>query len=227
MITAMSLTVSFFNALSGSIAYVRLQRIDFYSGLLFSVSAIPGAIVGAVLNTHLDRNIFQMIFAIILFFVAIYLLIRPLRAAKTKNKTRNFERHLVDRYGNRYDYSYNRILGFSFAFFIGIVSGLLGIGGGIIHVPVLTQILGFPVYIATATSQFVVGTSTLSASITHLFTDSFSGIAGETLVVALGAVVGAQIGARLSRKIPAVVIVRILAIALIIVAIRLFTSTNF
>jgi len=236
IITAMSLTVAFFNALSGSFAYFKLRRIDLYSGLLFSVTAVPGAIIGAIINSYLNRNIFQLIFACILFVAAIYLLIKPSRNYSGKNNSNGWERRLTDSYGNKYVYSYNRILGIIIAFAIGIlgiiiafaigiISGLLGIGGGIIHVPVLTQVLGFPVYIATATSQFVVGTSTLSAGITHIFSDSFSGIAGETLILALGVVIGAQFGARISHKIPAAVIIRILAIALIIVALRLLIST--
>ncbi len=225
IITAMSLTVAFFNALSGSFAYFKLRRIDLYSGILFSVTAVPGAIIGAIINTYLNRNIFQLIFACILFVAAIYLLIKPSRNYSGKNNSNGWERRLSDSFGNKYVYSYNRILGIIIAFVIGIISGLLGIGGGIIHVPVLTQVLGFPVYIATATSQFVVGTSTLSAGITHIFSDSFSGIAGETMILALGVVIGAQFGARISHKIPAAVIIRILAIALIIVALRLLIST--
>jgi uncharacterized protein len=224
VITAMSLTVAFFNALSGSFAYFRLHRIDLYSGLLFSISAIPGAVIGAITNSYLNRHIFQLIFGSILVIAAIYLFFKPSRNFSGKINRNGWQRHIVDSYGNAYTYSYNRVLGIIISFFIGIISGLLGIGGGIIHVPVLTQVLGFPVYIATATSQFVVGTSTFSAGITHIFTDSFSGIAGETLVLALGAVIGAQFGARISHKIPAVLIVRILAVALIIVAVRLLIS---
>jgi hypothetical protein len=224
VITAMSLTVAFFNAVSGSFAYFRLKRIDFYSGILFSISAIPGAIIGAVINTSLSRDIFQLIFSIILLIAAVYLLVRPIRNYKEKLYKDGWKRQIIDKHGNTYIYSFNRILGISIAFFIGIISGLLGIGGGIIHVPVLTQLLGFPVYIATATSQFVVGTSTFSAGITHLITSSFTGVAGETLVLAAGAVIGAQFGARISHKIPAAVIVRILAVALMIVAIRLLLS---
>jgi uncharacterized membrane protein YfcA len=100
------------------------------------------------------------------------------------------------------------------------LSGLLGIGGGIIHVPVLTQVLNFPVHIATATSHFVVATSTLAASITHAVSGSFTRV-GETVVLSAGAILGAQVGARLSRRIPGALIVRMLAVALAIVAVRL------
>ena len=44
-ITAISLAVVFFNALSGSIAYARMRRIEYRSGLIFSAATIPGAIL--------------------------------------------------------------------------------------------------------------------------------------------------------------------------------------
>ncbi|TMA11893.1 MAG: sulfite exporter TauE/SafE family protein, partial [Deltaproteobacteria bacterium] len=48
IITSISLAVVFFNALSGSMAYGRLKRIDYRSGIVFSVATIPGAILGAL-----------------------------------------------------------------------------------------------------------------------------------------------------------------------------------
>ncbi len=58
-ITSITLTVAFFNALSGSIAYGRLRRIDYRSGLLFSLVAVPGAIIGALM-VALYMPIFSM-----------------------------------------------------------------------------------------------------------------------------------------------------------------------
>ena len=76
-ITSITLTVAFFNALSGSIAYGRLRRIDYRSGLLFSAASVPGAIIGASITAFLTRGIFQTIFGVALILVAAYLLVRP------------------------------------------------------------------------------------------------------------------------------------------------------
>ncbi len=223
-VTAMTLTVAFFNSLSGSLAYARLRRIDFRSGMLFSISAVPGAIVGAVINRFLNRESFQLIFGVILLIMAAYLLIRPMRAGTSRAIRGNWVRQLTDNEGNSVTYSYHRGLGMVIAFGVGIISGLLGIGGGIIHVPALTQVLGFPVHIATATSQFVVGTTTFAAGLMRLLTGSLSGVAGDTMVLAAGAVIGAQLGARLSRRVPGSLIVRLLAVALTLVGLRLLLA---
>ena len=107
--------------------------------------------------------------------------------------------------------------------FVGFFSSLLGVGGGFIHVPLMTAVLHFPVHVATATSQFVLGFMALEGSSVHIV----SGDIGwdENLakagVLAIEAVIGAQGGARVSRHLPPLVITRILAVTLVIVAARL------
>lgn len=219
-ITSITLTVAFFNALSGSIAYARLRRIDLRSGLVFSAVAVPGAIIGASITSLLNRGVFETIFGAILLVAAVYLIVRPMRTDRSTAASGNTNRRLTDSHGTVHIYSYNRGLGIALAFGVGVLSGLLGIGGGIIHVPALTQALSFPVHIATATSHFVVATSTFAASITHIVSGSFTRV-GDTAVLSAGAIVGAQVGARLSRRIPGAIIVRLLAVALAIVALRL------
>jgi uncharacterized membrane protein YfcA len=224
-ITSITLTVAFFNALSGSVAYGRLKRIDYRSGLLFSLTAIPGAILGAFIVRLLSREIFQYLFGSILLVVAVYLLARPGRRL-----TGGFlhqwatPRHFTDVQQKEYRYSFNLPLGMVIAFFVGVISGLLGIGGGIIHVPALTQILDFPTHIATATSHFTVAITTFSAIGTHLVSGTYATEVGRVVALSAGAVIGAQFGARLSQRVNGVLIVRLLAVGLGVVALRLLIA---
>jgi uncharacterized protein len=225
-ITSITLTVAFFNALSGSIAYSRQKRIDYRSGLLFAMTAVPGAIIGAVLVNYLSRGVFQYIFGSILLIISAYLLARPDKKLNwsflSKWQTR---RNITDSRQNVHAYSFNLPLGLTIAFFVGIISSLLGIGGGIIHVPALTQILGFPAHIATATSHFMVAITTVSAIGTHLALGTYAAAEiGRVAVLSAGAVIGAQFGARLSQRVTGKLIVRLLAIGLAIVAVRLLIA---
>ena len=224
-ITSITLTVAFFNALSGSIAYSRLKRIDYRSGLLFSLVAVPGAIVGALIINFLSRGVFQYVFGSLLLVIAAYLLVRPEKKI-VGNILLKWQtvRNITDSNHNVHRYSFNLPLAMTIAFFVGIVSGLLGIGGGIIHVPAMTQILFFPVHIATATSHFVVAISTFAAIDTHLISGTFTSDIGRVVVLSAGAVIGAQFGARLSQKVKGSLIVRLLAIGLVIVALRLLIA---
>jgi hypothetical protein len=224
-ITSITLTVAFFNAFSGSIAYGRLRRIDYRSGLLFSLASVPRAIIGATITTWLSRGIFQTVFGVSLIFVAGYLLIRPRRPQSTCTaRTGLAYRKIFGADGSVFTYAFSPIVGAAIAFGIGLISGLLGIGGGIIHVPALIQVLSFPVHVATATSHFVVAITTLAAVTVDVVSGAFTEGVRRAAVLSAGAVIGAQFGARLSQKAPGALIVRLLAIGLALVAIRLLVS---
>jgi len=223
-ITSITLSVAFFNALSGSIAYGRLRRIDYRSGLLFSMATVPGAVIGASITASLSRGIFQTIFAVVLLLVAGYLMVRPERRSSGVAASGHTVREITDSHGNTFTYSYSRVRGIAIAFGIGLISGLLGIGGGIIHVPAMTQVLFFPVHIATATSHFVVAITTFAAVITHVAAGAFTEGVRRVAVLSAGAIVGAQFGARLSHRVSGVLIVRLLATGLALVAIRLLVA---
>ena len=103
------------------------------------------------------------------------------------------------------------------SFFVGFFSSLLGIGGGIIHVPALANLLNFPVHIATATSHFILAIMALAGTIVHMVQGSFWQEWTKAVFIGIGVVGGAQLGARLSEKIKPKGIIRALAISLFLV----------
>ncbi|MBN1369148.1 MAG: sulfite exporter TauE/SafE family protein [Dehalococcoidaceae bacterium] len=224
-ITSITLTVAFFNALSGSLAYSRLKRIDYRSGLLFAMTGIPGAVIGANITGLLSRDVFQLIFGLVLLLVSFYLFFKPNKPAPASINTNHCTREITDNCGNTFKYSYSKKLGLVIAFFVGLVSGMLGIGGGIIHVPAMTHLLSYPVHIATATSHFVISLTTVSALATHIINNVFTEGALSAFVLSAGAVVGAQFGARYSFKLSGVLIVRLLASGLLLVSARLILTS--
>ena len=102
----------------------------------------------------------------------------------------------------------------------GTMSGLVGIGGGIIHVPLLIYLLKFPVHIATATSLFILAIMTASVTLVHIFDGSLTGWWLIVLLLIAGVIPGAHFGAFLSRKIHGLWIIRILGIILALTGIR-------
>ena len=116
--------------------------------------------------------------------------------------------------------------GVAFSLLVGFVSSFLGIGGGVLHVPLLIGALGFPVHVATATSHFVLANMAAVGTVTHILAGDFSGGTGlhRAAALSIGVVVGAQVGALLSRRVHGVVIQRLLAAALLAIAVRLLVS---
>lgn len=220
-VTAISMAVVFFNALSGTIAYARMRRIDFRAGWRFAAAALPGAIIGAVATAYIARIYFDRVLGFSLLAIAGFLLWRALRRDKQRGghvaAAPHGEPFRIDSKGLRIGALVSTVVGF--------ISSALGIGGGIIHVPALVYILQYPVHIATATSHFVLACTSFVAVAEHIFHGSYAGNIATTASLAVGAVVGAQTGARLSSRIGGLVIVRCLALALAFAAFRIIWRT--
>jgi hypothetical protein len=224
-ITAISLTVVFFNASSGTAAYLRQRRVDVKSGTIFALATLPGAVGGALLTGVVSRQIFSGLMGGVLALLAAWLLAgerwRPMPPRRGVQR-----RLFTDRYGLLYDYDVPVWRGAAYSVVVGFVSSFLGLGGGIIHVPLLVRALGFPTHVATATSHYVLAWMAGVGTLTHVVTGSFAGGTGVRRAIALsvGVVVGAQGGARFSRRIRGHHIERTLAIALLALAARLFAG---
>ncbi len=217
LLASISLTVVFFNALSGTIGYARMKRIDYRAGGLFAAATVPGAILGAIVTTTLKRQAFDIILAVSIIAVAVFILV-----ASGRGRLIDPEDGHATPGSTPGPVRYNRGLGIGISAVVGFLSSLLGIGGGIIHVPALVFLLHFPVHVATATSHFVLAITAAVGTATHLAEGAFShGGVRRTAALAVGVIIGAQIGARLSKHAPNRAIMRCLAVALIVVGLRI------
>jgi uncharacterized membrane protein YfcA len=223
-ITAISIGVVFFNALSGSIAYRRQRRTDYRSGMVFALATLPGAVIGALVVGVVRRSAFNLIKAGVLLTLGLWLL--SIRRSNARAQPGGAHRLLTDAAGVTYDYDVRLARGAAISVVVGFLSSFLGIGGGVIHVPLLVQALGFPVHVATATSHFVLVFMSGAATITHAIHGSYQLGSGlrRTLALSAGVIAGAQLGAHLSLRMSARTIQTVLSLALIAIAIRLALS---
>jgi len=238
--------MSFCNALSGSVTFWRRRRIDLSAGWKFALATIPGAVFGSHLAGYFTDRSFSIVFGTLLVLLAVLMYYNS-RSQKSieKNPNQNpnphnnnsnldrlsnnnikkinsigwVERKFQDAEGKEYCYAFNEYLGIGVSSGVGFISSILGIGGGIIHMPFMVMILKFPPHVAAATSLFILSWSALVGSITHFILGHFQ----WPMAVALsaGGVLGAQIGARVSSKINPRNLIRIFAVALVVVGLRL------
>jgi uncharacterized membrane protein YfcA len=229
-ITAISMAIVACNAISGSVAYVASGRVDFKAGLLFAAFTIPGSILGVLTTKYISREIFDVIFGIVLLALAAFLF---LKGGKKESFSKPVEekkgwvhQRLVDKWNEVYSYSYDIRKGSVLSIFVGYFSPLLGIGGGIIHVPAMAEWLRFPVHIATATSHFILAIMATVSVIVHIYNGNYNDPAIFRMVLWLGTgvVIGAQMGAFLSRKIKGKIIIKALAVSLGLVGIRILMA---
>lgn len=232
MITAASLAVIFVNASSGTIAYARMKRISYRTGILFAAATVPGAILGSWLTHFIPRRIFGLAFGGLLVAVAVFLSLTRGRtdraaAAGPEGAPRPGSGRtltLVDAEGRTHALGYRPVLGVILSLLIGCFSSLVGIGGGLIHVPVLTTLFAFPLHIATATSHFILVFTSLAGLIEHIIDHTWPAHLLRDACLAVGVVGGAQLGAFLSRRIASRWIMVGLAVALAAVGVRLALS---
>jgi uncharacterized membrane protein YfcA len=223
-LTAISLTVVFFNAASGSAAYLRQRRIDYRSGLAFALATVPGAIGGALLVGDVSRQVFDVIMGAVLAALSVWLIAGE-RWPLGTFRGRLERRRLVDRRGEVHEYDVPLRRGTLYSLGVGFVSSFFGIGGGVIHVPLLVRALGFPIHIATATSHFVLAIMAGTGTVTHLVLGSFHHHGFRiTAALSVGVVAGAQLGARISLRVRGRAIQWLLAVALVALAVRLLVG---
>jgi len=156
------------------------------SFIIFAVpGAISGGLLSRYLKEiNVKIDIFQIIFAVTMMLIAIYKITTILIAKKKKrteantstiandivisqeNINENFwqrlirkyttQRRIVDRNGREFNYTAKIFPGLIIAALGGFIGAILGLGGGVIYVPILTLIIGVPALIATATSTFTI-----------------------------------------------------------------------
>jgi len=223
-VTAISMTTVFFNSASGSAAYARMKLIDYKTGLIFAAATLPGSIIGTIVTGYMPRPVFNTIFGGFMLIFAAVIVIKSRMgdnsAPPDKKGLFRAVRMLTDKEGNTASFSFNMLAGVAISLGVGFISGMLGIGGGIVHVPALV-FLGFPAHFATATSHFVLALSSLTSLTVHLIDGSLTVALKMSLCIAAGAVIGAQIGARISKRLKGSAIMLCLAAALVIAGVRI------
>ena len=219
------------NAASGSLSYLRQKRIDLRSAIPLAIATLPGAFLGPLVEGYIGGRLFNIMFAVLLLGMGIYLFLNPERKRQEVPPggvparppgprgwgwtTRDF----VDAHGEHWVYGYSLPWALALSVLVGFMSSILGIGGGIIHVPALINLFNFPAHVATATSHFILAISATAGTIGHITQGDVR--FAEGIALGLGAIVGAQVGGAVSRRVKGAWIVRALAVALALVGIRL------
>lgn len=221
MAAGTSLGMIVFKALSSTAGYAKQKRIDYKVGLLIATITIPGALLGAALTEALSKELLIIIFALFLLYVASRMIFSYNLGVNLPSRSKTgWNRQLIDSDGQTFNYEANIKLGLPLGFLAGISSGLLGIGGGALMVPILHFALSFPIHLAVATSVFTMIFTSTSAVATHIYLDNVQ--FGYVILLSIGVVIGAQIGTRIAKRISSKKLKRTFGILLVIVSLNMF-----
>jgi uncharacterized membrane protein YfcA len=232
--------VIIFSALSASVAYFRQKRIDYGIGILATFLSVPGAVIGGYATKLIPSQQLAILFSVALFVVGMRMIAFPRERGKdvgprdrregpvgdngkTKkaqsDKNHRWRRSIVDAAGHKFIYESNIIPTIPFFFVAGILSGLFGIGGGIIIVPALEVVAGFPMHLAVATSMFTMIFTSISSASTHFYLGHV--VFDYVIFFIIGIIAGAQGGARLAKRMKGSAIERLFGVTMLMIGIYL------
>lgn len=207
-----SLLMMTFTTISATIAYARQKRINYKVGILLDVLDVPGAIFGAFVTTLLSPNLLAGLFGCLLTIISIHII-------KRKNE-RDGENVI-----NRCSFNLSRqaiYLCLLTSFVSGFSAGMFGAGGGTIDMIAMVLLLGMSPYIATGTSEFGMALTNTAALIPHIFLGNVA--LQKAIPTTVGAVIGAQLGPAISRRIKVATLRKILGVVLFAVGIRMLAK---
>ena len=169
---------------SAAITYYRKKMIDLQVAAPFALTSIIGAPLGAYFTKFISTEILLWILSIVLIFAGARMLLFGKKGANNVSTSTTDKKN-------------RSIIGIVLGFGIGFFAGLLGLGGGVFIVPILTA-LGFETKRASATSAFIVLFSSFSGFFGHLTT----GHLDMTLMIytAIAAFIGGQVGSHLMHS---------------------------
>lgn len=203
-----SLFAVFCNAISGTFAYIRQRRILMRAAVPFALATLPGAFLGGYLSEWFSGPGFSLAFGFLMVFIG-YIMYSKSRGKAANKSVEDWDPATA---------RFNMPLGVLCSFFVGFLSSIFGIGGGIVHVPMMVFVLGFPPQIAVATSTFVLFVSAVMGVSSHALLGHI--IWGPALMIGAGAVIGAQLGAKIAKKSKPRLLVVLLSILVFLIGLQ-------
>ncbi len=181
---------------------VRTGRADARLGIVLAAGTVVGAFAGGVVAGYLPDRLLAGLFALLMLFTA-YSLSRRVTARTAEETAADgaLDPAARDGAGAPAYRERQRALAVGGSFVAGNVSSLLGVGGGVITVPLVHVVLGAPIHVAAATSNFMIGMTAAAGAFAYLLRgDVDPSIAGP---VVLGVAAGSFAAARLAPRVNA------------------------
>src|SRR6266550_168675 len=182
---------------SSAARYVQDQLTNLRLGMFLEIGTVAGAITGAFVAVFLPASVLFVLFGLILLYATI-IMVRA-RGIDFPADVKSDTTSRILSLGGQYEDTRTPLTVF-IGYFAGIVSGLLGVGGGIINVPTMNLVSKVPVKVASATSNFMIGVTAAASASVYLLRGDVNPLLAAPLIV--GVAGGALLGTRVLKVTP-------------------------
>lgn len=224
------------NSCTAAGIYTKARLTNVKLGLFLETATLPGAIIGGFAAAVIAPSILSVLFGVALIYTAYTMISNRYstpedtppkdNSVKLTNTSNNLPSSLANSY---YDQSLGKVVtykakhlaeGLGASFFAGVLSSLLGIGGGIVNVPVMNLVMGVPMKATIATSSFIIAiTATVGALIYYYQGYLYPAIVAPLII---SVVLGAILGTELTQRAKGTLLRRIFGAFLFITAVLMF-----
>lgn len=229
-----SLVAVIANSITASSTHIKARLPNLRLGMFLLTATTIGAIGGAFIAAFLSSPVLTAIFGIALIGIS-YSMLRRRQLAQERaslgktsvgsddSSSTGLGSSLTASYYDRnlnqvVTYNVNRVPhGWGINLLVGIASSLLGVGGGIFNIPVMNLVMRVPIRAAMATNSFMVGITALAGACIYYYHGYIYPL--TVAPIAVGAFIGALIGAQLVQRARSIMLRRIFAIVLFILAV--------
>ena len=208
---------------SGS-AYVKEGITNIRLGMFLEIATTVGAVLGAMVAIWLNNSVIAIIFGSVLILTAAMQQRRKsdhvgVLGSEMAKRLRLFGTW-PQKDGTRQAYQLKHVGGGFFVMLIaGLLSGILGIGSGVLKVIAMDGIMKVPFKVSTTTSNFMMGVTACASAVVYIQRGNI--VPGIACPVMIGVLFGALTGARLLKKLDVRVLRQIFCIAIVLVAINM------
>ena len=227
------------SSVSGVIAHWRKRNVDFKMGFFL----LSGGVIGSTLGVNLFKLlktygqidiVIQFLFIIFLGFIGMSMAFESAKTTIKNYRTTSAIRTKLHQHswihGLPFKLRFHRsklyisaIPPILIGFFVGVLSAMMGVGGGFIMIPAMVYILGMSTNVVVGTSLFQIIFVTANSTFFQSYLNQTVDIVLSALMI-LGGVIGAQIGVRIGSQLKAEYLRGILAILVLLVCAKILSD---
>ena len=200
---------------SGTLAHYKMGNVDFKMGILLLIGGVIGGTLGVQVIKILRQAgnadfLIKITYVLMLGFVGAYMFVESLQALRKKEAGDQAPRkeskygQLVKKLPWQTDFEKSGVrlsilMPLVLGSFVGVLAAIMGVGGGFIMVPVMVYLLRMPMHVVVGTSLFQILFTCIDVTIMQSYSNHTVDFI-LAVILLLGSTLGAQFGAKLSKK---------------------------